>query len=1021
MTLFARKKVKAGSRFAPTRLVSAHPRASRRLRLVVMGAVSVCLLYTLTASARVGTGAAAARTLATNASPPFPLSVRNIALRKQGGRIVGTATVVNGGNAPVRSTIGSLALRRGSGSPAMGVLTYSVPSLPVGAAWRVRFKSEPIRDFPVGSGTYEAFICTDVYSQIGRFAENTNCSRAGRLAISTLSARNTSGLVPDTVITKRPAAVNRVSSAMFRFASTVGLSRFECSLDGGPWIACTSPGRYTGLVDGQHGLAVRAVGPSGKADPTPAHASWSVDGHGPAVTLRTPASGSTTNDNKPAFSGAASAAPGDSSTIVVTVFSGASIAGLPVQTLRATTSHGNWTVAPTHPLGTGKYTAQAVQSDSVGNTGVSAPSTFTIGNASPANVSGPAPGGGPTTSTSSTPTSSTYLIGGNVSGLSGTVVLQDNGGDDVSLSSDGPFTFTTRVADGAAYSVSVRNSSSGETCTTSHGSGTVNSADVTNVAVTCVSSPTASAKDDFNRADGILGAGWAPMSDGGLSIVSQEVAGPAGALAGDIRSNETYGSDQYSQVEVTSTQLSGGEWIGPSVRSQNGGQDTYLGIYFWNYGDPQLRLYKRTGGNWTQLGASYDSGPLPAGTQLTLSAAGSTISFKEDGTQRISAIDTTLTGGAPGLMTYDSATADNWAAGMLRMYSVGGKASGLTGTVVLQDNGGDDLSISTDGPFTFHTSVADGAAYGVTVKTNPSGQTCTISDADGTVTSANVTDVGVTCAASSGTTSPMPAEYLGSDGNGVAYYDVTSPDNGYGSHILRVLAPTHPAVGIPHNFLYVLPVEPEEGTVFGDGLETLRGLDAQDQYNVTIIEPSFAIDPWYADNPDDPNLRYETFMTKDLVPWVTQNLAVTGHEQNWLIGFSKSGIGGADLLFRHPDLFAAAASWDFPAEMSSYSEFGSSSADEYGTDTNFQTNYRLTQSFVDTHKAPFLTKNRMWIGGYDDFLTDMADYNALLTSEGILHTTETPQQPAPHRWDSGWVPLALGALSQDGAALPSGP
>ena len=75
---------------------------------------------------------------------------------------------------------------------------------------------------------------------------------------------------------------------------------------------------------------------------------------------------------------------------------------------------------------------------------------------------------------------------------------------------------------------------------------------------------------------------------------------------------------------MTSTQLTGGQWVGPVVRSQNGGQDTYLGIYFWNYGNPQLRIYKRIGGQWTQLGGSYDSGPLSAGTQLTLSAVGST-------------------------------------------------------------------------------------------------------------------------------------------------------------------------------------------------------------------------------------------------------------------------------------------------------------------------------------------------------------------------------------------------------------
>ncbi len=51
----------------------------------------------------------------------------------------------------------------------------------------------------------------------------------------------------------------------------------------------------------------------------------------------------------------------------------------------------------------------------------------------------------------------------------------------------------------------------------------------------------------------------------------------------------------------------------------------------------------------------------------------------------------------------------------------------------------------------------------------------------------------------------------------------------------------------------MLPVEPGLGNQFGDGLETLRSLNAQNKYNLTIIEPSFGIDPWYADNPTDPS------------------------------------------------------------------------------------------------------------------------------------------------------------------------
>ena len=71
--------------------------------------------------------------------------------------------------------------------------------------------------------------------------------------------------------------------------------------------------------------------------------------------------------------------------------------------------------------------------------------------------------------------------------------------------------------------------------------------------------------------------------------------------------------------------------------------------------------------------------------------------------------------------------------------------SGLSGTVVLQDNGGDNLSVTANGSFTFATALAGGAAYSVTVKTNPSGQTCTVSSGSGTVGSANVTSVAVSC------------------------------------------------------------------------------------------------------------------------------------------------------------------------------------------------------------------------------------------------------------------------------------
>jgi hypothetical protein len=470
-----------------------------------------------------------------------------------------------------------------------------------------------------------------------------------------------------------------------------------------------------------------------------------------------------------------------------------------------------------------------------------------------------------------------------------------------------------------------------------------------------------SATDTFNRANGALGSNWAAMSDGALTIASQLVKGGNGGYSGDLRTAETYTSDQSSQVEVTSTQLSGGQWIGPAVRATSGGQSLYLGIYFWNNGSPDLMLFKRASGSWTQLGSTYPVSALPAGTQLTLTAVGSTLTLRQNGTARITATDTSLTSGAPGIMSYGTGTADNWA----------------------------------------------GASLGTTTSSPTSSPTAS-----------------PTASPTSSPGSGLQVTYTSTDSSGVQSYSMVSAEDGGSAQVLRVLRPTSPAAGVKHNFLFVLPVETGQGATYGDGVATMAAANAQNQYNLTIIEPAFPTDPWYADNPNNSSLQYETFLTTELVPWVKANLATTGSEQNWLIGFSKSGIGGQDLLLKHPGLFSVAASWDFPADMTSYDgsdpngTVGGGSAGNYGTDANFQANYRLSASFLSAHKGSFTSANRIWIGGYSAFGQDMTDYDALLTQQGIAHTTGTPTSLA-HRWDSGWVPPALAALETDSQALGS--
>ena len=89
---------------------------------------------------------------------------------------------------------------------------------------------------------------------------------------------------------------------------------------------------------------------------------------------------------------------------------------------------------------------------------------------------------------STPPPPTTYTIGGAVSGLSGSgLVLEDNGGDNLSIKENGEFTFATPIVSGGTYHVTIAKQPSSplQICLISNGSGSANS-NITNVQVTCV-------------------------------------------------------------------------------------------------------------------------------------------------------------------------------------------------------------------------------------------------------------------------------------------------------------------------------------------------------------------------------------------------------------------------------------------------------------------------------------------------------------------------------------------------------
>ena len=111
------------------------------------------------------------------------------------------------------------------------------------------------------------------------------------------------------------------------------------------------------------------------------------------------------------------------------------------------------------------------------------------------------------------PPPTTYSIGGTLSGLSGTVVLQLNGANDLSLSANGAFTFSTQLTSGSTYNVTVKSSPSGQTCSVANESGTVGSANVTNITVPCITTPPPACSNGYvalTYDDGPVGFGTSP-------------------------------------------------------------------------------------------------------------------------------------------------------------------------------------------------------------------------------------------------------------------------------------------------------------------------------------------------------------------------------------------------------------------------------------------------------------------------------------------------------------------------------
>jgi hypothetical protein len=72
------------------------------------------------------------------------------------------------------------------------------------------------------------------------------------------------------------ATVSKKVTITFTGTDNVGIAGFQCSLDGKPFVSCTSPITSNNLAFGTHTFKVKAIDTAGNADPTPASFTWIV-------------------------------------------------------------------------------------------------------------------------------------------------------------------------------------------------------------------------------------------------------------------------------------------------------------------------------------------------------------------------------------------------------------------------------------------------------------------------------------------------------------------------------------------------------------------------------------------------------------------------------------------------------------------------------------------------------------------------------------------------------------------------
>ncbi len=228
-----------------------------------------------------------------------------------------------------------------------------------------------------------------------------------------------------------------------------------------------------------------------------------------------------------------------------------------------------------------------------------------------------------------------------------------------------------------------------------------------------------------------------------------------------------------------------------------------------------------------------------------------------------------------------------------------------------------------------------------------------------------------------------------------------------GENLLRILAPVPPPGAKPPQagqYLIVLPVEPGLGAQFGDPMTAIKKLDLSQKHNLVVVMPTLSDMPWYADHPHDANLQQESYLTKAVLPAI-RSLYPSDEPHYYLLGFSKSGWGAVSLLCRNLNKFDAAAVWDAPLMLDTPDQFEMDKV--FVTKTYFSRYYLPEQ--VRNSSRQLRKDKRIFLLGHDYYPDHLQRFHQVLDELKVPHDYDNNVR-FQHRWDSGWLSVAVDRL-----------